>query len=327
MKIFFNFIIACLFIWSCNKEENSFPNKTENHKKTSELKSQSNLKFSDSFPKNQKRFKFYQDFNEDRFSTKWRKETTKNNKYKIDINSRKGRFLDGFLITEMNTTGENGVTKRSEYGINLYDSISEKKFLSFSFQIPKSFIFDKTNFGREVMICQWNSKPAPEKDWSHYREFNEFNRPSVAVYISTNDNKNYFIILRYGNNGKKQFKHKGNIWSTIAVKKINTGEWYDMTFEIKWSINNDGYIAAWINNEPFTQFNGLHNQVYGANMHNASPNYFKFGQYRYFDDSHKHQIFFDELRIADNFKEVTLYKNLPQMFEIANQFKFIKNHK
>jgi len=133
--------------------------------------------------------------------------------------------------------------------------------------------------------------------------------------------------LRYGNNGKSDFKHKGEVWSTVAVNKILKKKWYDMVFEIKWSFTNSGHIASWINNEPFTPFNGLHNYIYGANMHNESPAYFKFGQYRYWDDSNKLKIHFDELRVGNSFKEVSLYNDLPEMFKETKSLDFIENHK
>ena len=100
-----------------------------------------------------------------------------------------------------------------------------------------------------------------------------------------------------------------------------------MAFEIKWSFQNDGYIASWINNKPFTRFNGYHNKVYGANMHNKSPAYFKFGQYRYWDDSHTHEVYFDELRVGNSLNEVSLYGNSPKMFSQRENLDFIKNHK
>ena len=134
------------------------------------------------------------------------------------------------------------------------------------------------------------------------------------------------IVINYQGEEAK-FSHKNDVWSSIALKKINLEQWINLVFDLKWSFNNDGYIASWIDNEPFTPFNGMHNKVYGANMHNKSPTYFKFGQYRYFDDSNRHQILFDELRVADNFEEVTLYKKLPEMFDIVKNINFIENHK
>jgi hypothetical protein len=315
-------LIICSF-WACQTEQVSKADTQVYYT----LKKKNELKFSKKFPQNQKKLKYYNDFNSGFLSSKWRKETTKNNFYLVDTMSNSGRFLDGFLLTEMNPTGVSGKSKRAEYGITAYDSIGKRKFLSFTIKIQKDFKYDQVNLGRETMICQWHSKPAPGKDWSHYRANNEFNRPSVALYVTTNDNKNYYLVLRYGNNGKTQFNHKKDVWSSIALKKIDIGQWINLVFEIKWSFNNDGYIASWINNEPFTPFNGLHNRVYGANMHNKSPAYFKFGQYRYFDDSNQHQVFFDELRVADDFDEVTLYKDYPEMFEVAQKHNFIENHK
>lgn len=149
----------------------------------------------------------------------------------------------------------------------------------------------------------------------------------VLPYITTIDNENFKLILRYGNNGKPDFGHKNEKWSVVATRNIPKGEWIDILYEIKWSFSNDGYVASWVNNEPFTCFNGLHNKIFGANMHNDSPAYFKFGQYRYYDEKNTHKIFFDELRIGDTFEEVSIYKNLPDMFTESQNYDFIRIHK
>ena len=244
----------------------------------------------------------------------------------MDTISGEGRINDGYLITEMNKTGKNGSPKRTEFGINLIKGANEIQFLSISFKVPSTFMLNEENLGRQVMISQFHSKPAPDSNWEHYVKFNPFNRPSVALFITTNDNLNFYLVLKYGNNGKKEFDNKDEIWSTVAVKKIELDEWNDVILEVKWSFSNSGYIASWLNNEPFTPFNGLHNKIYGANMHNKSPVYFKFGQYRYFDDSNTHQVFFDEFRVGDSFEEVSLYPELPKMFKTQLNLDFFGNH-
>jgi hypothetical protein len=273
-------------------------------------------------------FKFCDDFESENFINGYRnQEITKNNGYNFNFSSKKGRFNDGFLTVYLNETGRYGTPKRSEYGLRLYDSIGMKKFFQISVQITDGLKFDDVNFGREIMIMQWHSKPAPNRDWTHYRNNNPFNRPSIALYLTTNDNLNFYLVLRYGNNGKKDFKYSGEVWSVVALQRIDVNKWYDLTFEIKWSFQNDGYIASYINNEPFTPFNGLHNKVYGANMHNESPVYFKFGQYRYWDDKNVHKIHFDELRVGNSFDEVSLYDDYPCTFSENKSLNFIQNHK
>lgn len=157
-------------------------NQTETNEPLRSEKSKADIIFSEFYPKNQHKFNLYADFNSGILSSKWRKETTINNRFHIDTISNIGRFSDGFLVTEMNPTGEGGVAKRSEYGINLFDKAGQIKYLSYSFKIDGNLSFQNENFGREIMISQWHSKPAPNKDWKHYRKFNEFNRPSIALY-------------------------------------------------------------------------------------------------------------------------------------------------
>ncbi len=275
-----------------------------------------------------KEFKFFDDFNTVPSAKKGYRnfEITDFNCFTMDTISGEGKINDGYLITEMNKTGKNGSPKRTEFGINLIKGANEIQFLSISFKVPSTFMLDEENLGRQVMISQFHSKPAPDSNWEHYVKFNPFNRPSVALFITTNDNLNFYLVLKYGNNGKKEFDNKDEIWSTVAVKKIELDEWNDVILEVKWSFSNSGYIASWLNNEPFTPFNGLHNKIYGANMHNKSPVYFKFGQYRYFDDSNTHQVFFDEFRVGDSFEEVSLYPELPKMFKTQLNLDFLGNH-
>nr|WP_297784394.1 heparin lyase I family protein [uncultured Allomuricauda sp.] len=272
-------------------------------------------------------FKYSDSFDSIKMKKKWYYEITENNKYYLSSDSIDGRLKDNFLITEMNSTGKNGIAKRAEIVTRLYDSIGDTKFSALSIKVPESFKYDSINLGRETMISQWHSRPAPGKSWSHYRKHNKYNRPSIALLLTTNDNVNFYIIMRYGNNGKQEFDEYGNVWSVVALKKIQLGEWNDFVFEIKWSDTSDGYIASWVNNEPYTPFNGYNNRVYGANMHNESPVSFKLGQYRYFDDSNTHLIYYDEYRVGNSFEKVSLYNVWPEMFEEIKKLKFIEDHK
>jgi len=111
------------------------------------------------------RFTFFEDFQSGDFKEGYRnQEITQNNGYLIDTTSNNGRFNDNYLITYTNQTGSYGTPKRSEYGFSLKDTIGQTKFFSFSFRIPENIKFDKTNLGREILICQWHSKPGPGKD-------------------------------------------------------------------------------------------------------------------------------------------------------------------
>jgi len=79
---------------------------------------------------------------------------------------------------------------------------------------------------------------------------------------------------------------------TVAIQKINKGEWVNMKFHIKWSTNSDGFIQSWINGNSFT--NGL---VYGKNMWNKASHYFKFGLYRNPNIEYINSVYYDEFKI------------------------------
>lgn len=255
----------------------------------------------------------------------WYTSLTKGNNIGLS-KDKSGRFKDGYVVSQMNYIGQESSPKRGEISIRLYAPIGTVKYYSLSVQIPESFVLDQNNLGRETLIFQWHSRPAPGKTWDDYRVELQFNRPSVAVFLTTNDNKNFYLVLRYGNNGKKGFDAEGHFWSIVGLSKIELSKWYDFTFEIKWSDKNDGFVAAWLNNEPFTPFNGYSNRVFGANMHNVSPVYFKFGQYRYWDDTHSLDVYYDEFRVGNSLKEVLLKDELPEMFNAMKEVNFVKNH-
>lgn len=54
---------------------------------------------------------------------------------------------------------------------------------------------------------------------------------------------------------------------------------------------------------------------------------FDLRQYRYFDDSHKHQVFYDEFHVGESLEEVSIYNTLPAHYEVTDELRFIEIHK
>ena len=176
-------------------------------------------------------------------------------------------------------------------------------YYQWSFYIPKNQKIDENNLHRQTIIAQIHSKPKPGNNWNDYKKTNPFNRPSIALGL-TKEEDGIYVNLKYGLNGKKNTKYAHLKWKEIARLKIKRGEWYDVLFEVNFSLNDDGYISAKINQEPFTPFNGTDYKVYGANMHNESSNYFKFGLYRYWKNSSKQSVFLDQFKMWENIEGV-----------------------
>ncbi|WP_417619333.1 heparin lyase I family protein [Oceanihabitans sediminis] len=175
--------------------------------------------------------------------------------------------------------------------------------LSFDFFVPKTYELDLVNEGREVMIFQIHSQPEDGENWDDYRENIQFNRPSVAVYFGIKDNVHY-LTLRYGLNGKPNLDFDNYKWFLAGIKEVQLGTWNTIKLSTKFSITNTGYIQAWLNNESFSAFNGKDNKIYGANMHNNALPYLKMGLYRYWADSHSHEVYYDNLRITSTIEEL-----------------------
>ena len=79
---------------------------------------------------------------------------------------------------------------------------------------------------------------------------------------------------------------------------IESGTWHQLVFNYKLAFDDFGYIRSWMDGEILTEFNGVDNKFYGPNMHNKAQPYLKMGLYRYWEDSNRHAIYFDNLRIG-----------------------------
>jgi len=174
----------------------------------------------------------------------------------------------------------------------------EEEWYEWRFMIPKDYELDEENIGREVSIIQY-----------HYVESKEGGRilkgPTINFTYLEQYGKN-ILLLRYGINALDNTAYEGFRWNIVALDdKIIKGKWYTIRANIKWSLTNQGYIAVWLNGKPFTPFNGVNNKVYGANLHNKIENTFKFGYYRYWDNSKPTDIYFDYIVKTRSFEELT----------------------
>ncbi|MBP92772.1 MAG: hypothetical protein CMC55_01500 [Flavobacteriaceae bacterium] len=146
--------------------------------------------------------------------------------------------------------------------------------------------------GRITMIAQIHSRPEKGKDWKHYRKNNPFNRPSVGLFYTQRDD-GYYLLAYYGLNGKPDTKFEGQRWKKIVEQKIEPDYWHKINLNIKYAFDDTGYISYYLNDKAITEFNGKDYKVYGGNMHNSAPNYFKFGLYRPWKNSTVQRIYFD----------------------------------
>ena len=174
----------------------------------------------------------------------------------------------------------------------------KEEWYEWRFRIPEGYILDRDNEGREVSIVQFHYvKPKEEEK--------VITGPTIMFTYMEQYGKN-MLLLRYGINGEDDSRYDDFKWRIVALEDdIKKGRWYTIRVNIKWSLTNQGYIAAWLNGMPFTPHNGIHNKVFGANLYNNIENTFKFGFYRYWDNSKPTPIDFDYVIKTRNVEDLT----------------------
>jgi hypothetical protein len=207
---------------------------------------------------------------------------------------------------------------RSELVLHGGNPCNEEEWYEWSFKIPRSYIIDAKNIGKEVSIVQF-----------HYvQPVNTpsiINRPTISLlYLEQYDKQ--MLLMRYGINGNKDQRLEGEKWKLVALKDdFKKGNWYKFRMNINWSQTNHGYIAAWINDRCFTPFNGVNNKVFGANMYNDLDNTIKFGYYRYWDNSTPSVIYFDYMKIARSFEDLTGRKSTAEeLYFKKDDFRYLE---
>jgi hypothetical protein len=219
----------------------------------------------------------------------------KNNSLKI-IEKKETNYLDATLSPNQLHKKIKGY--RAELTLQGGNPNLEEEWYEWRFMIPTDYELDKENIGKEVSIVQFHYvKPKVEQK--------VINGPTIYFTYLEQYGKN-ILILRYGIKGEDTSIYKGFDWKVVALNdNIEKGKWYTIRANIKWSLTNQGYIAAWLNGKPFTPFNGINNKVYGANLYNTIENTFKFGYYRYWDNSKPTSIYFDYFVKTRSYQELT----------------------
>ena len=251
--------------------------------------------------------------------------TTKNGFYYIDSIYAKLNNSKGSLASVLEPVKERRV-QRAEIAMDIDEFYYyNNAFIAFDFLVPDSYKVDEDNLGRETMVFQIHSKPTADQDWDYYRKFMPFNRPSIAIYLGKNEHT-YYLSLRYGLNGDNDKEYKSYKWFLAGYKEIEAKTWYTIKLNFELSDNNTGFIQAWINGDDFTPFNGKHNKVYGANMHNDALPYLKLGLYRPWPDSHKHEVYFDNLIFGKKIEHILNKNELQTYIEVNKNKKKIPLH-
>ncbi len=197
---------------------------------------------------------------------------------------------------------------RAELNRDYGDHPGEEVWYSWSVLIPEdyedNFLKNQdTGASNWQIIGQWHDQPDPSKgeNWDNYPK----NSPPVSIQYSylTLDDPEFTKIMSSGSAinliGYRNGMDEQSIISlsygvppkTVAIFPIEKGKWYDLTFNIKWSQENDGFVEVFVNGESFT--NG---RITGSNMYNSMSNYLKIGLYRNSGITSANSIYFDDVK-------------------------------
>ncbi len=206
---------------------------------------------------------------------------------------RKGRYA-----LKINLKGDDIVNNgnRAELVIKNDDPYGSEVYYAWSFYIPEDYQDSNIRDPWQI-LGQWHHEPnfAKGETW----EKNGVRPPTISLHYGVLDDDSPAVAIdKYG---KEEEKRK------VAFKRIEKGKWYDFIVHIKWSLNEDGFVEAWLNNEPFEILEGEKregNKILGATMFNELPHFFKVGLYRNPLIESKNVIYIDEIEIGNSYENV-----------------------
>jgi len=133
-------------------------------------------------------------------------------------------------------------------------------------------------------FCQFHSQPdfASGEDWGSYPEY----RPSLSILYSEG-----VCTLK--------LISPDQAVRDIGTFEIEKGVWFEVFFQIKWSLEADGYVEMYVDDEPVTPFNGTDYKYYRPNVFNEVGNYLKIGLYRDKRAVEINSVYVDDLFVGD----------------------------
>ncbi len=195
--------------------------------------------------------------------------------------SRAGRFI--VRNGDQPTTGT-----RAELGLSDLYGHNTEVYYGWSFYIdPASVDVDKWQ-----LVGQWHDAPDPllNEDWSGYIPTS----PPLSVLYQ---NGKLSLILR-----------STELWGpgkTIGSVAVNKGEWIDLTFQVYWSVTDEGWVSATVNGTPITGSAGNGFKARGRNLRNKAGNFLRIGVYRDESIATPLTVYYDDIRVGRTLAEVT----------------------
>lgn len=136
-------------------------------------------------------------------------------------------------------------------------------YYSWSLRIPDDYPMER----RWQLFAQWHDQPDEENGFTWKTKPPTF--PPISLRCV--EQKVFLQINR----------HDQDRWLLGPEVPIEPGKWVHFLFHIKWSMNDDGFVEAWMDDTPLTPFNGTDYKVYVPTIYNTTGNYLKLGNYRH----------------------------------------------
>ena len=154
----------------------------------------------------------------------------------------------------------------------------QERIYSWSFKVDADYIEEPY----WQAICQFHSQPdfAAGETWETYPE----HKPPLS-------------ILYADNRCRLMYHSFAQIPQELGSFTVEKGQWFDVFFQIKWSLHGDGYIEMYANGQPVTPFNGTDYKFYSSNVYNTAGNYVKIGLYRDLRARATNSVYVDDLII------------------------------
>lgn len=206
--------------------------------------------------------------------------------------TRSGRYAAKFTVRAGERVS-NG--NRAEIFRDNGDKAGREVWYAWSFLVPRDFLDVEWTPKLWQCIGQWHDQPDKTKGetWATFPG----RSPSIAVYYTSKGGVPA-IEVWYGTYGK------GENQKIVATAPIRKGEWHDLMFHIRWSQQNDGFLAPFLDGKPLIA--GEKERASGPNMWNGASHYLKIGLYRSDRITPTNSVYFDEVCIGPSRESVVV---------------------
>ena len=217
-----------------------------------------------------------------------RKQVANTSRYQIVTDPQ--QEANSCLLLAQHPKDHFGGAKRSEYVFRPYTKAGKLVRYSFKFMFPNDF-FKHRSVKDWLIVQQWHDEPPR---WTAWEDYKENTRPPVALLLGLK--KDAPITIEYGYGLKSNSYDQERVF--VFKDSLRPMTWYTFSNEIFWSQDDNlGYSKPMLNGIPFVPESvDSENKVYGANMYNSVPNFYKFGLYGNKKSQDTIAVFLDDFR-------------------------------